>query len=155
MAVLLFMNNDIKFMKEAIKEAKKAFDKNEVPIGAILVKNNKIIARAHNLKEYKKDVCAHAEILAIKKASKVLKNWRLSYTTLYVTLEPCAMCASAINQARISRLVFALEDKNNGAVINGPKLYKFKTCNLPPEVKFGILKEESKALLTKFFIKKR
>lgn len=155
MAVLLFMNNDIKFMKEAIKEAKKAFDKNEVPIGAILVKNNKIIARAHNLKEHKNDVSAHAEILAIKKASKVLKNWRLSDTTLYVTLEPCAMCASAINQARISRLVFALEDKNNGAVINGPKLYKFKTCNLPPKVEFGILEKESKALISKFFIKKR
>jgi len=149
------MNNDIKFMNEAIKEAKKALLENEVPIGCVIVKNNKIISRAYNKKEKKKDVTAHAEILAIQKASQTVKNWRLLDTTLYVTLEPCAMCASAINQARISRVVFALEDKNNGAIINGPKLYKFKTSNEPPKITSCICEIKAKAVLTGFFKKKR
>lgn len=147
--------NDIKFMNIAIKEANKAFLSNEVPIGAVIVKDNKVIAKAHNLKEKNKDVTSHAEILAIKKASKKLNNWRLNDCTMYVTLEPCAMCASAISQARISKVIFALEDKNNGAIINGPKLYKFKTNNLSPIVECGILEKESLMLLKKFFKNKR
>jgi len=149
------MNNDIKFMRLALLEAKKAKEENEVPIGAVLVKDNKVIAKAHNQKEKNIDVTAHAEILAIKKASKKLKNWRLNGCSLYVTLEPCAMCASAIAQARISNLIFALEDKCNGAILNGPKLYKFKTINKNPTVKSGILKEEAETLLKSFFKNKR
>jgi len=149
------MNNDIKFMNEAIKEAKKAYKENEVPIGCVIVKNNKIISRAHNKKESKKDSTSHAEILAIQKASKTVNNWRLLDTTLYVTLEPCAMCASAINQARISKIVFALEDEHNGAIINGPKLYNFKTSNKPPKVEYGVCQEQAKEILSKFFVKKR
>ena len=147
--------NDIKFMKIALAEAKKAAKEGEVPIGAVLVKDNKVVAKAHNLKEKNKDATAHAEILVIKKVSKKLNNWRLLNTTLYVTLEPCAMCASAIQQARIKRLVFALEDKNNGAILNGPKLYKLKSMNQAPQITTGVLEKEAKQILQKFFQKKR
>lgn len=147
--------NDIKFMKIAIAEAKKAALEGEVPIGAVLVKDNKVIAKAHNLKEKNKDATAHAEILVIKKASKKLHNWRLLNTTLYVTLEPCAMCASAINQARIKRLVYALDDKNNGAIKNTIQLYKRKSMNVAPTVTSGVLEKEAKQILQKFFQKKR
>lgn len=147
--------NDIKFMKIALEEAKKAAKEGEVPIGAVLVKDNKIIAKAHNLKESKLDATAHAEILVIKKASKKLNNWRLLDTTLYVTLEPCAMCASAISQARIKRLVYALDDKNNGAIKNGIKLYKQKSINKPPLVTNNVLAKDAKQILQKFFQEKR
>lgn len=151
----LFMNDDIKFMKMALLEAKKAMLNDEVPIGAVLVKNGKILARAHNQKEQKDDVTAHAEMLVIRKASKKIKNWRLLDTTLYVTLEPCAMCASAIQQARISRIVYALEDYNNGAIDNGVRLYKQKSVNKPPLVASGILKDEASTMLRDFFKQKR
>ena len=147
--------NDIKFMKVALAEAKKAALEDEVPIGAVLVKDNKVIAKAHNLKEMKKDATAHAEILVIKKASKKLNNWRLLNTTLYVTLEPCAMCASAISQARIKRVVYALDDKNNGAIKNTVKLYTHKNINQLPQVTSGVLENEAKQILQKFFQKKR
>lgn len=150
------MNNlDIKYMKVALNEATKALKENEVPIGAVIVLNNKIIAKAHNQKEKKNDVTAHAEILAIKKASKKLNNWRLNDCKMYVTLEPCAMCASAINQSRIKELIYALEDEKNGAINNTVKLYKFKTINKVPAIKTGILENESKQLLKIFFKKKR
>lgn len=147
--------NDSQYMKIALKEAKKAALENEVPIGAVLVKDNKVIAKAHNQKEKKKDATAHAEILVIRKAAKKLDNWRLLGCNLYVTLEPCAMCASAINQARISELIFALEDPKNGAVLNGPKLYNSKTINNPPKIKSKILEEEAKEILQKFFKNRR
>lgn len=99
------MNNV--FMQAAINEAKKAFKKGEVPIGAVIVKNNKIIAKAHNLVEIKNNALCHAEIIAIKKASKKLKNWRLSDCDLYVTLEPCDMCTGAIKNARINKVYYA------------------------------------------------
>lgn len=151
----IIMKNDIKFMKLALAEAKIAASIGEVPIGAVLVKDNKVIAKAHNLKEKEFDATAHAEILVIQKASKTLKNWRLLDTTLYVTLEPCAMCASAIQQARIARVVYALADPNNGAIDNGVKLYFFKTNNNAPEVVSGILKNEAESLLKSFFKNKR
>ena len=151
---LLFMN-DVKFMKMALAEAKKAAIEGEVPIGAVLVKDNKVIAKAHNLKEKNKDATAHAEILVIKKASKKLNNWRLLDTTLYVTLEPCAMCASAIAQARIKHLVYALDDENNGAIKHGVKLYTHKTINKSPTVTSGVLVKEAKQILQKFFKAKR
>ena len=93
-----------KFMKEALKEARKAYEKEEVPIGAVIVKDNKIIARAHNLRESKKQACAHAEIIVIEKTCKKLGAWRLEDCDLYVTLEPCVMCAGAIINARIKNL---------------------------------------------------
>ena len=100
-----------KFMKEALKEAKKAYDKLEVPVGCVIVKDKKIIARAHNLKESKSDTTKHAEIIAIQKASKKLNSWRLLDCDMYVTLEPCSMCAGAIIHSRIKRLFFGAKEQ--------------------------------------------
>lgn len=153
-------NYSEKFMKQALKEALKAYDKLEVPVGAVIVKDNKIIARAHNQKEYKNDTTNHAEILAIKKASKKLNSWRLSDCDMYVTLEPCSMCAGALIQSRIKKVVIGTLDKKTGAcgsVLNLLEDYKF---NHVVEVETGILKDECEDMLKKFFkelreIKKR
>lgn len=123
---------DEKFMEIAIKEAKRAYQENEVPVGAVLIDNfsHKIITKAHNSKEKKNDITGHAEINAIRKAEKKLKNWRLENTTLYVTLEPCPMCMSAILQSRISRVVFMVNDEEFGAAhskIDLTKIYKTNT----------------------------
>lgn len=108
------MNNE--YMNLALKEAKKAYKKLEVPIGAVIVKDGKIIAKAHNLREKKQSSLAHAEILAIKEACEKLESWRLDGAELYVTLEPCAMCAGAITQARIKKVYFGAKDEKNGCV---------------------------------------
>ena len=104
-----------KYMKEALKQAQKAYDINEVPVGAIIVKDDKIIARAYNLKETKQDTTKHAEIIAIQKASKKLNAWRLTDCEMYVTLEPCSMCAGAIIQARIKKVYIGTMDSKTGA----------------------------------------
>ena len=109
------MEEKEKFMKEAIKEAKKAYGKLEVPIGAVIVKNGKIIARGHNQKEEKADTTMHAEIIAIKKASKKIGAWRLNGCEMYVTLEPCPMCAGAIINARLDKIYIGTMDEKNGA----------------------------------------
>ena len=109
------MENKQKFMKEALKEAKKAYDKLEVPVGAVIVKDGKIIARAHNLKETKYDTTKHAEILAIQKASKKLETWRLLDCEMYVTLEPCSMCAGALINSRVKKLYIGTSDEKTGA----------------------------------------
>lgn len=140
-----------KYMKEALKEAKKAYEKLEVPVGAVIVKDNKIIARAHNLKETKKDTTNHAEILAIQKASKKLEAWRLNDCEMYVTLEPCSMCAGAIINSRIKKIyIGALDEKTGaaGSVLNLFEDYKF---NHKVEVEKGILKEECENILKSFF----
>ncbi len=145
------MEDKEKFMKEALKEAKKAYDKLEVPVGAIIVKDRKIIARAHNLKETKKDTTKHAEILAIEKASKKLGAWRLLDCEMYVTLEPCSMCAGAIINARIKKLyIGALDEKTGaaGSVLNLFEDYKF---NHNVEVEKGIMKESCEKILKNFF----
>lgn len=140
-----------KFMKEALKEAKKAYDKLEIPVGAVIVRDNKIIARAHNLKELKQDTTKHAEILAIKKASKKLNNWRLTDCEIYVTLEPCPMCAGAIINSRIKKVYIGAKDLKTGAC--GSKLnllqdYDFETS---VESELGILEEECQSMLKDFF----
>ena len=140
-----------KFMKEALKEAQKAYDKEEVPIGAVIVKNDKIIARAHNLRETKKKAIAHAEILAIEKACKKLDAWRLEDCDLYVTLEPCVMCAGAIINARIKNLYIGTMDEKGGAVGSKINLLKDIKLNHDVEVKSGILKEECSKILKDFF----
>ena len=140
-----------KFMKEALKQAQKAYDKLEVPVGAVIVKNNKIIARAYNQKEEKKDTTNHAEILAIKKASKKLNSWRLLDCEMYVTLEPCSMCAGALIQSRIKKVYIGAMDKKTGAcgsVLNLLEDYKF---NHNVEVETGILKNECENILKQFF----
>lgn len=109
-----------KFMEEAILEAKKAFKKGEVPVGAVIVKNNKIIAKAHNLVERKQNACFRAEIIAITKAAKKIRNWRLSECDLYVTLEPCQMCMGAIKNSRIRNVYYSVnrtdDDKKNNLI---------------------------------------
>ena len=140
-----------KFMKEALKEAQKAYEKDEVPVGAVIVKEGKIIARAYNIKENKNDTTCHAEILAIKKASKKLQAWRLEDCTMYVTLEPCPMCAGALIQSRMNKVVIGTMDYKTGAC--GSKLnlledYKF---NHNVEVKNGVMQEECEKILQDFF----
>ena len=145
------MENKEKFMKEALKEAKKAFDKLEVPVGAVIVKDGKIIARAHNLKETKKDTTKHAEILAIEKASKKLGAWRLLDCEMYVTLEPCSMCAGAMINARIKKLYIGALDKKTGAAGSVLNLFEDYTFNHKVEVEKGILKENCEKILKDFF----
>ena len=140
-----------KFMKEALKEAKKAYDKLEIPVGAVIVKDGKIIARAHNIKELKNDTTKHAEIIAIQKASKKLGAWRLNDCEMYVTLEPCPMCAGAIIQARIKKLYIGTMDEKTGAcgsVLNLLEDYKF---NHQVEVETGLLNNECEKILKDFF----
>ena len=140
-----------KFMREALKEAQKALEKEEVPVGAIIVKDGKIIARAHNTKETKKDSTCHAEILAIQKACKKLDAWRLLDCEMYVTLEPCSMCAGALINSRIEKLYIGALDEKTGAC--GSKLnlledYKF---NHNVEINKYILKDECEKILKDFF----
>lgn len=140
-----------KFMKEALKEAKKAYEKLEVPVGAVIVKDNKIIARAHNLKETKADTTKHAEILAIEKASKKLNAWRLLDCEMYVTLEPCSMCAGAIINARIKKVYIGALDEKTGAVGSVLNLFEDYKFNHSVEVEKDILKEECEKILKDFF----
>ena len=144
-----------KFMLEAIKLAHKAFKKDEVPVGAIVVKNNKIIAKAYNLREKKQNALLHAEIIAIQKASKKLKSWRLENCDVYGTLEPCSMCAGAIINSRLSNVYFGAYDKKSGACGSVVNLLENKNFNHNPNVVGGILEEETGLLLTTFFQNKR
>ena len=145
------MEEKQKYMKEALKEAKKAYDKLEVPVGAVIVKDGKIIARAHNLKETKLDTTKHAEILAIQKASKKLKSWRLLDCEMYVTLEPCSMCAGAIINSRIKKIYIGTLDEKTGAAGSVFNLFEDYTFNHKVEVEKGIMKEECENLLKSFF----
>ena len=138
-------------MKEALKEAKKAYDKLEVPVGAVIVKEGKIIARAHNLKETKYDTTKHAEILAIQKASKKLNNWRLIDCDMYVTLEPCSMCAGAIINSRIRKVYIGALDEKTGAAGSVLNLFEDFTFNHNVEVEKGIMQEECETMLKNVF----
>ena len=140
-----------KFMKEALKEAKKAYDKLEVPVGAVIVKDGEIIARAHNLKETKFDTTNHAEIIAIQKASKKLKSWRLLDCEMYVTLEPCSMCAGAIINSRIKKVYIGANDEKTGAVGSVLNLFEDYKFNHNVEFEKGILKEDCENVLKDFF----
>ncbi len=139
------------FMKLAIKEAKKAYEKEEIPIGVLIVKDNKIIARAYNLKETNTDTTEHAEIRAIKKASKKLGAWRLTNCEMYTTLEPCPMCAGAIIQARIKKVYIGTMDEKTGAVGSKLNLFEDYIFNHKVEFETGVLGEECKELLQSFF----
>ena len=145
------MEEKEKFMKEAIKEAKKAYDKLEVPVGAVIVKDGKIIARAHNLKETKKDTTKHAEIIAIQKASKKLDSWRLIDCEMYVTLEPCPMCAGAIINSRIKKIYIGAKDEKTGAVGSVLNLLEDYTFNHKVQIENGILENECQKILKDFF----
>lgn len=149
------MNIDEKFMKIALKEAEKCLLIDEVPVGAVLVKDGKVIAKAHNMRETSFDPTAHAEIQAIRKACKKKKSWRLEDVTLYVTLEPCSMCAGAILWARIERVVFGASDPKGGALGSSYNLFEQKNLNHYPKVTRGVLSELSSQYLKEFFQNKR
>ena len=145
------MENKEKFMKEALKEAKKAYEKLEVPVGCVIVKEGKIIARAHNLKETKYDTTKHAEILAIQKASKKLEAWRLLDCEMYITLEPCSMCAGAIINSRIKKIYIGAMDKKTGAAGSVLNLFNDYKFNHKVEIETGIMQEECETILKDFF----
>ncbi|MBM3455322.1 MAG: nucleoside deaminase [Bacteroidetes bacterium] len=142
--------NDDYFMRQALNEAQKAYDADEVPVGAVIVAKNQIIARGHNLTETLNDVTAHAEIQAITAAAQYLGAKYLKGCTLYVTLEPCCMCAGALYWSQIDKIVFGARDEKRGAGTAGKSLYHPATLVLN-----GIMKEECIAILREFFAKKR
>ncbi len=148
-------NKDIDMMQEALKEAEIAYSHQEVPVGAVIVYQNKIISRAHNQKEKLQDPTAHAEILAIQIAAKHLESWHLEDIDLYVTLEPCPMCAYAMLQARISRLIFGTSDPKAGAAGSILNIVQDKRFNHRMEVVSGVLKKECSLFLQKFFQERR
>ncbi len=144
------------FMGEALKEAEKARLKDEVPVGAVIVQNGKIIARAHNLREKKQQASAHAEFLAIQKASKKRNNWCLNDCDLYVTLEPCMMCAGAISLSRMNHLYYGTEDPKGGATVSRIRVKEIPHIGVyPKEITGGIRKEECASILSDFFREKR
>ena len=145
------MTSDESFMKQAVKQAKKAYDKLETPIGCVIVHEDKIIARGYNKRNMKKNTLAHAEILAINKASKVLGDWRLEDCTMYVTLEPCPMCAGASVQARIPRVVIGSMNPKAGCAGSVLNLLQQDGLNHQVEVTKGVLAEECSGLMTSFF----
>ena len=149
------MDEYIKFMKEALKEAQKASLKDEVPIGCVIVKDGKIIARGHNLRETTNDVTAHAEIVAIRKANKKLKSWRLEGCDIYVTIEPCSMCAGAILWSRFNKVVYGASDPKGGALESSFNLFEVPNINHHPIIVGGILKEETSVIIKDFFKRKR
>ena len=145
------MTSDESFMKQAVKQAKKAYDKLETPIGCVIVHEDKIIARGYNKRNMKKNTLAHAEILAINKASKMLGDWRLEDCTMYVTLEPCPMCAGAIVQARIPRVVIGSMNPKAGCAGSVLNLLQQDGLNHQVEITKGVLAEECSGLMTSFF----
>lgn len=145
------------FMKQAIALANQAASQDEIPVGCLIVDpiTNTIIAQAHNLSQHTEDATSHAEIIAIRQACKKLKQNRLWDMDMYVTLEPCTMCAAAISFARIKNLYFGAFDEKGGAVTNGIKFYEQPTCHHHPNVKGGILEQQCSEMLKNFFQNKR
>ena len=144
-----------KFMKEALKDAKKALLIDEVPIGCVIVKDGKIIARGHNERETKQDATSHAELKTLQKACKKLKSWRLIGCDIYVTLEPCIMCAGAIIQSRIENVYFGAYDLKGGAFGTSINVLDAKNINHKPNIFGGILEDSCSQLLKDFFKNKR
>ena len=146
---------DLKFMQMAIYEAIKAEKKDEVPVGAVIVKNGKVISKAHNLMEKKKDATMHAEIIAIKKACKKLKNWRLDGCEIYVSVEPCAMCAGAIVNARIKCVYFGANENKSGCAESKYPILSDSGLNHVTEFVGGIEKEKCSLMIKNYFKQKR
>lgn len=143
------------FIQEALNQAQIAFNAGEVPVGAVIVQDNKIIATAYNQNIALKDSTAHSEILAIRKANQILQSHRLDGCDLYVSLEPCSMCASAISLARIRRLYYCASDAKSGGVENGSRVFSHPQCHHKPEIYSGINALEAEKLLKDFFAIKR
>ncbi len=146
---------DLFFMRQALQEAELALAKGEIPIGAVIVKDGQVIGRGHNLKETRNDPTLHAEIVAISAATAQLGTWRLTGTTIYVTIEPCPMCAGALVQARIDRLVYGADDLKAGAVGSLMDIVRDPRLNHQLVVTRGVLAEEATELLQRFFAKLR
>jgi tRNA(adenine34) deaminase len=149
------LETDRLFMREAIAEAVKAAREGEVPIGAVIVLNNQIIAKAHNLREMNGDPTAHAEILVLREAAGLKGHWRLTGTTLYTTLEPCPMCAGAMVMARTGRLVYGASDPKSGAAGSIMNILQDPRLNHRLEVTGGVLEKDCRELLQNFFKKRR
>ena len=145
------MNQDEKYMREAIKQAKKAYEMNEVPIGCVIVCEDKIIGRGYNRRTTDKNPLAHAEMIAIKKASKKVGDWRLEDCTMYVTLEPCQMCSGAIVQSRMKRVVVGCMNAKAGCAGSILNLLQMDKFNHQVELETGILEEECSLLMKNFF----
>lgn len=155
MVYLYMKHSDEYYMKLALKQAMKAKQKDEVPVGAVIVKDDVVIARGYNLRESSFDPTSHAEINAIRKACKKMKSWRLEGATIYVTVEPCSMCAGAILWTRIKRVVYGAKDLKGGALGTTYNLYEIKNLNHYPEITSGVLKDECSSLISDFFKEKR
>lgn len=143
------------WMRLALDQAQKAYDCNEIPVGALVIVNQQILSVAFNEKEQKQDPTGHAEILAIRRAAEVMGHWRLTDATLYVTLEPCPMCAGAILQARLKHLVYGATDAKGGAVESVMNVLNRNCWNHKVEVTAGVLEEECSVLLKQYFREKR
>lgn len=148
-------DEDIKWMELAIREAEKAMAEGEVPVGCVIVKDGELIAAAHNRRESDRRATAHAEHDAIELACEKLGGWRLSGACVYVTLEPCPMCAAAISFARIARLYYGASDPKSGGVGQGPRIFSHPQCHHKPEIYDAIAATESAALLREFFAARR
>jgi len=152
---IIDLHSDNYFMGEALRQAVKAYEKGEVPVGAVVVRNGRIIARASNQVETLKDATAHAEMLALTQAESAVGDWRLTDCTLYVTKEPCPMCAGAIVHTRIARVVFGAGDPKAGAAGGALNLLQFPTLNHRCEITPGLRLEECRSLLQNFFAEQR
>jgi len=152
---IIDLQSDHYFMGEALRQARRAYEAEEVPVGAVVVRAGRIIARAFNQVELLKDATAHAEMLAITKAEEAVGDWRLTDCTLYVTKEPCPMCAGAIIHVRLARLVYGASDPKGGAAGSALNLLQFPSLNHRCEITRGVRQPECRALLQSFFIERR
>lgn len=152
---MIDLHSDEFFMREALRQAQRARDQGEVPVGAVIVWEGRIIARAHNQVEMLKDATAHAEMLALTQAQAAVGDWRLNACTLFVTKEPCAMCAGAIVHARIGRVVFGASDLRAGAAGSALNLLQWPTFNHHCAITAGVCEAECRALLQQFFVEQR
>lgn len=152
---IIDLQSDHYFMGEALRQAAKAYEQEEVPVGAVVVREGRIIARAYNQVELLKDATAHAEMLAITQAEQATGDWRLTDCTLYVTKEPCPMCAGAIVHVRLARVVFGVSDIKAGAAGTALNLLQFPSLNHHCEITRGVREEECRTLLKSFFAEQR
>jgi tRNA(adenine34) deaminase len=152
---LIDLSSDHYFMGEALRQAAKAFQREEVPVGAVIVREGRIIARAYNQVELLKDATAHAEMLALTQAEQAVGDWRLTDCTLYVTKEPCPMCAGAMVHVRLARVVFGAYDLKGGAAGGALNLLQFPTLNHQASITGGVREEECRGLLQSFFAEQR
>ena len=152
---IIDLHSDHYFMGEALRQAAKAYEREEVPVGAVVVRDGRIIARAFNQVELLKDATAHAEMLALTQAEQAVGDWRLTDCTLYVTKEPCPMCAGAIVHVRLARVVFGASDPKGGAAGGAMNLLQFPTLNHRSEITSGVREEECRAMLKTFFAEQR